>query len=225
MTIERPISPEEVTPAPQHETAPHLAASQQEDEWRPASPQDLAPSHDYEPQAEDRWPGEWHAIIWAFASGCSQNDIARQINYSVSRVSVILNKPQVMRKVAEIRKQHGGEQLERKFARMASPAADLMAAVIAGQGDGRDAKLSERLDASKWALEKVTGKPRQAGDNDAGTTVLNILQALDSLKKSGPEGPSHQERSVLELAEGAAQPADWMDDFLTRAQGETKETK
>ena len=228
MSSEKPLRPSEVTSAPVTETAPHLASEvAPEEQWRPATEADLAPLHDYEPTPEDRWPGEWHAMIWAHCSGADNRTIAKQLGYNSNRVSQILNKPQVIAKIAQIRKEAFAPQaLERKFAAMAAPAADLMAKVITGEGPGRDAKLSERLDASKWALEKVTGKAKQSGDNDAGNTVLNILQALDQLKRREPEVRTEAERNVIEIAAGPAPQDDWMDEFVAKQQAATpKETK
>jgi len=167
-------------------------------------------------------------MILAHVSGMGTTAIAKMLGYTTSRVSTILNKPKVMAEIARLRKEHGSEHLERQFARMALPAADLMSKVITGEGPGRDAKLSERLDASKWALEKVTGKAKQAGDADSGNTVLSILQALDQLKRREPEVRTEAERSVIEIAAGPApEQDDWMDKFVesTGAQAGQKEIK
>jgi hypothetical protein len=169
--------------------------------------------------AEEKWPGEWHAIAWMVAHGASQNSIAKELDYSVSRVSVILNKPQVQEKIERIRAEFlGTESLGKKFSAVAPKAADFLSSVIMGK---EDAKLSERMDASKWMLEKVTGKPKQEVALDGGTTILQLLQALDAAKTAGEAVIASREVSESDIEVVAKDPLrDWVTAHVTETKGE-----
>lgn len=149
---------------------------------------------------DTRWPGEWHTICWMVASGSAQRTIAAELNYTESRISVILSKPEVQAKIKQIRDEHWGGNLQKRFAAVAPKAMDFFTDVVSGAAP---AKVSERLDASKWLLEKVTGKPKQEYEGDGAGSVLQLLQALDALRTLKPEARSEQERDVIEVASGA----------------------
>lgn len=162
--------------------------------------------------SEEKWPSEWHSICWMSAHGASQNQICRELDYSVSRVSIILNKPQVQEKIEQIRREFlGTESLNKKYAAIAPKAADFLSSVILGR---ESAKVSERLQASTWMLEKVTGKPKQEGATDGGTTILQLLQALDAVKevKALAEGLAVIEANDIELSK---QPRDLLADWVS----------
>ncbi len=194
-------------PLSEETPAPHLQTAEEE-VWTLA-PFDAPAARSL--TAEERWPGEWHAICWMYAHGSSQQQIARELGYSESRISVILNKPQVHEKIERIRREFiGTESLSKKFSSVAPKAADFLSGVIMGK---EDSKLSERIDASKWMLEKVTGKPKQEVALDGGTTILQLLQALDAAKTAGE---ALSPRSVTEAdIELTAQKPDPLRDWVT----------
>lgn len=219
------LTPDEAAP---HDVTPSGVA--EETVWREATAEDLSPSGSGLTKTEERWPHEWHSLCWMLASGASQKQCADELGggYTQAWISVVANKPDVVRKIEQIRQQHWGEKLEQRFANIAPKAIDLMTQIVEGRGAGQSAKLSERWDASKWLLEKVTGKPEARNEKGQGETVLQILEALDKLKGAAAPEQAEQVREVRELAEGLTKETDWMDDFvnnIAQPKGEEGNTK
>lgn len=225
MSGNRILSPEEVTPDSPEEAAPHLASSEAGDEWHPVGDIPLeAPVRPSKP--EDKWPGEWHIIAWALASGSAQRTVARELGYTEAWVSTVANRPEIVARIEQIRNEHWSLNIEKRFSNMAPKAAAFMADVIEGKGAGRDAKISERLDASKWTLEKVTGKAKPAGEADTGLTIVNVFNTLDQLKKTGQlDSATKQEREVFEALTGSSKETNWMDDFVAKQDEAKREEK
>ncbi len=174
--------------------------------------------------AEERWPGEWHAVAWMYAHGTSQKEIARELDYSEARISVILQKPAVHDKIERIRREFlGTESLTKKFSAVAPHAADYLTKVI----DGKEgAKVRERMQASIWTLEKLTGKPKQEGLTDGGTTILQLLQALAAAAeaKAAPGGRAVAESPDIELRQEKPRDAlaEWVAQNVPDGTGEKK---
>lgn len=231
---EKFISPD--GPLPLAEAAPHLtggaereasagAGQEGEPQWQEYVP---APAERVHIKTsvipEDKWPHEWHSLCWMMASGSSQSIAARELGggYTPQHISNVMQRPDVLAKIKQIRAEYWGKNLEQRFQNAAPKAMDFMESVVLGRES--NAKIGERLDASRWILEKATGKPESRSEKDSGQTVLHILQALDSLKQTVTP-PTEQQRDVLEIAAGTPKEADWMDTWVSNNKAETKETK
>lgn len=215
-------SPDDLgNPAASEEVAaPHLAEAEGE-VWTPdpLNPPSRALT------SQEKWPGEWHAVCWMYAHGASQNQIAQQLNYSVSRISIILQRPEVHERIEQIRKEFiGKDSLTKRFGSVAPKAMDVLAKVI----DGREqAKVSERIDASKWLLEKVTGKAKQEVSVEGGAGILQLLQALDEAKAAAA---APQQHSDIELKPQQAEPkkdplAEWVSQNVSEVRQEKSDGK
>ncbi len=213
-----PSDPDSFSDAASEEVAaPHLAASgacEEDEVWTPAP---IIPVGSVRALSEEeKWPGEWHAVAWMYAHGTSQKQIARELDYSESQISVILQKPRVHEKIEAIRKEFlGTESLVKKFAGIAAPAAEYMEKVIRGS---EGAKTGERIQASQWMLEKVTGKAKQEGVTDGGTTILQLLQALEAVKEARASGAESPRDVTLpgDIMLEAAKPKDALADWVTQ---------
>lgn len=212
--------------ASEEKAAPHL--TEEEAEWRPATAEELSHPRP-RPSAgtgltkeEEKWPNEWHVICWMLASGSSQRDIARELGYSEGRISVVANKQEVIAKIESIRQTHFGAGLQKRFSQVAPRAMTLMEQVIDGKAAGQTAKVNERVDAAKWVLEKVTGKPTQHLDLDGGGTILQLLGALDKLNLTPGKTPTQEGRDVIEMSKVASDP---LDDWVTENVPEAHQEK
>lgn len=159
----------ELTSASEETPAPHLASS--EEVWTavPLDPAVRALT------AEEKWPGEWHLIAVMVAHGISQRKIAQELSYTEGRISLILSKPAVQEKIERIRKEESGD-IGKRFAAIAPKALTVFEDVVSGR---TQAKTETQLEASRWILEKHTGKPKQEVALDGGATIMELLRALD----------------------------------------------
>ncbi len=192
--------------------------------WTPAPKEDPAACL---PEAnltsgEMKWPSEWHLVAYLAAHGHSQREIARQLNYTESWLSQIINKPEVQSRIERIRKDESAN-LDRRFAEIAPVAFDFMADVVSGRESSR---TGERLEAAKWMLEKKTGKPRTEGSEEQGNVALQILQSLQQLNAAraaaagGAERPDSGERDITPQVESAAER--WVRENLNQVAREAK---
>lgn len=128
------------------------------------------------------------AIAWMLASGAIASDIARELNMTTGRLSILVNNKLIKARVREIRDKHWGERMDKRFANIAPKAVDVAEAIITGSGEFTGAKISERWDAAKWMLEKTTGKPKQELEVDGGAGIKQLLTALGTLAQAAAEG-------------------------------------
>lgn len=117
------------------------------------------------------------------ASGANNKRIASELGMTESRISILLSNSKVQLRVKEIREQFWKEKYDERFRTLAPAALDFAGSLISGQVP---AKVSERWDASKWLLEKVTGKPKQEIEVDGGGNIRNLLAVLDQMKGGAP---------------------------------------
>jgi hypothetical protein len=163
------------------------------------------------------WPGHWHAIAYAAASGILQRDIAQDLGLSEPELAAIACKPEIKARV-KVLKEKLIKSSDKILVSNAPFCAELMVDVARAQGPGLQAKLSERIDASKWVLEKTTGKAKQAEDATAGNTYINVINMLDGINKrieSGVKATEAEEREVYEVISKPVA-SDWMDDFVSK---------
>jgi len=152
------------------------------------------------------------------AHGTSQRQIARELGYTEGRISIILSKPEVQTKIEQIRRDAGLSRLEKRFEQTAPLAMDYLTEVVRGAAD---AKSGERLDASKWLLEKVTGKPKQATEHDLGAGVLQLLKALDERKEAAKAGVPAALPETIDVTPAAPDPlAEWVTANIPEAKQE-----
>lgn len=185
---EKILPPEEAPALPSSEAAPHLTydyvsgdtvGDGAKGEWRDMTEGELDGAA-LETAAEAQWPHRWHTLCWSLASGLSQREAAAECGYTESRVSLIMRNPDVREKIERIKKDHGGQRIERQVARIAPTALSYMERVI----DGRegDASPGNRLHAAQWVLEKHTGKPKQEIVSDGGLGAAQVIAALEALR-------------------------------------------
>lgn len=121
---------------------------------------------------------------------------------------------EVTARVAAAKKVHEGKDMPKRFSAAAPEAMDLLLDVIRGEGAGAAAKISERIDVSRWLLEKATGKPKQEVEVGGDLGIRQLFAALDALKEAaqaGKDGPVETHR-IIDVT--ASAPRDDIDDWV-----------
>lgn len=157
---------------------------------------------------EHEWPHEWHTLCYLLASGLSQREAARELNYTESRISIICSKPTVQNKIERIKKTHWDAQIGTRIGQLAPRALDVFEDTL----KDKSAKLSDRIHAAQWLLEKHSGKPKQDIGVDAGAGFLQLLQALEAAKTQARDsgGPSTTGHQTIDVTPERDPLADWV---------------
>lgn len=148
----------------------------------------------------------WRAIARLHALGLTSNQIGRKLGYSAGGISLALQKPWVQAEVARFR-----EAFESDVVTRVKDAAQDGVAFIHETIHNERAKVSERLDASKWAVEKATGKARQEIGVESGTLMsfmelMRHMQAERALDVTPPEARSAEGQASGSSAAAVAAP-------------------
>lgn len=141
------------------------------------------------------------------AKGCTTNEIAEKLNYTVGRVSVLASNSRIKDEVLKFQERMYDIDLE---ARMKALGPDAIAVVDEIINDPKIESLKKES-AAKWLLEKLTGKAAQQIDIKGEISVGVFLDQLDRLQAAGkvinvtPEskqpGESPQETIQLDALE------------------------
>lgn len=118
----------------------------------------------------------YETVAYMAASGMDQKRIAEQMDMTQAWVSTIMGNTYVKNRVKEIQKEQWGGNIETRFKQGLPKAMDVVENVISTSGDDR-----LRLDASKWLLEKVTGKASQQV-NVEGNLLGDLISQLDEMR-------------------------------------------
>lgn len=157
----------------------------------PPDPNDLPPLFDDEipetvgtTEAGDDIPRDvrvrWLEIARLHALGHTNNSICRKLGYSASRVSIILHKPLVRKEVFRYRNKLYEQDVLTAMKDLGPDAIRVMTEVLQSE----DGKRSEKLDAAKWLLEKLTGKPKQEVNVES-NTLASFMDMLRQMQQTG----------------------------------------
>jgi len=124
----------------------------------------------------------YETVAFMAASGMDQKRIAEQMDMTQAWVSTIMGNTYVKNRVKEIQKEQWGGNIENRFKQGLPKAMDVVENVISTSGDDR-----LRLDASKWLLEKVTGKASQQV-NVEGNLLGDLIGQLDEMREAKEQG-------------------------------------
>jgi DNA-binding CsgD family transcriptional regulator len=133
--------------------------------------------------------------------GMKTGDIAERLGMTAARVSVLKSNSMIALEVKKIQERLYEETHQKRLKNMGHDALDVMHEAILDETNAY--KKSEKLDAAKWILEKVTGKAIQVHDI-GGNLLSTMMDRLDALKTSGQSLPESSSIDVtpLEQIEG-----------------------
>ena len=118
------------------------------------------------------------------AQGKKPGEIAQELGYSSSRVSVLLSNTHIKNEIEKIRERIYQETIGKRLREMAEPALGVAEMILTDRTN--KVKVSEKADMAKWVLEKLDGKAIQK--HDLGENMLGLLMdKLDSLKSAGAQ--------------------------------------
>jgi len=172
------ITPEEVTPP---------LAGEVDDS--PSSTEEASGRKEYATLSNGVLSPRHRKLAELFASGASNASVAKALDYTEGRVSVLKGNPLIAREIERIRERVFESTVADRLKSMADPALSVIEAALNDQTNR--VKHSEKLEAAKWLIEKLDGKAAQKIDL-GGSMLGSLLDKLDSLKASG--------RSVDDLA-------------------------
>lgn len=140
------------------------------------------------------------------AIGRAPGEIARELGYSNSRVSVLLSQPAVKLEIQRIRNRVFEESIGKELKKMGRLAIDEIYRCITHQGAEYKADL--RVQTAKWLAEMIDGKATQKFD--IGENLLgSVMERLDAMKAAGVSlNPQiAAQREVIDVSPGEASPA------------------
>jgi hypothetical protein len=153
------------------------------------------------------------------ASGSSNSAIAKELDYSDSRISILLRNPFIVREIRRLQDRLFEETIQQRLKNLVDPALSNIEEILKDRTNR--VKVSEKFEASRWVVEKLDGKAVQK--TDIGENLLGVLlDRLDAKGSRSVSAPRDIETEVKALPE--AQPealsdelADWIADFRTES--------
>ena len=136
------------------------------------------------------------AIARLHAYGYSNNQIARHLGYSATGISLALKKPFIQAEIERHRAQLFDPDVQNRLKLMGRDAVDHVHRTILDPA----VKDELRSTNARWAVEKLTGKPKQEVNVESGT----LNQFMDLLKQMGPGAAGPESRDVTDVAQIAA---------------------
>lgn len=150
----------------------------------------------------------WRSIARLHALGLTNNQIGRKLGYSPTGISLALKQPFVLEEVEKFRAAFDND-LASRVKNIASDGLDRIHSIILDDKE----KTSIVLDASKWAVEKATGKARQEVTVESGT-LSSFMDLLKQMKERNEPLDVTPTDAAL-LAEGQPEPKSEIDSWLT----------
>lgn len=158
------------------------------------------------------------------AQGKKNFEIAKELELTESRVSILKSNTRIRDLAEEIRERAYEEAVGARLKRMAEPALNEIDRCLADKTNRYKENL--KVDTARWIIEKIDGKAAQK--YDIGENMLGVMMdRLDALKNAG-KGLTNAERDVIEvsatpqiegqIAENPAKPEEdylknWVADF------------
>ena len=157
-----------------------------------------------------------------FASGSSNAEVAKSLDYSEGRVSVLKNNTLIAQEIERIRERIYEDTIASRLKGMSDSALSHLETVLTDKTNR--VKTIEKTDVAKWIIEKIDGKAAQKLDI-GGNMLGTLLDKLDGLKSSGrtvddiiditPQQLPAGESEAKEVAPAPIPDAlkDWIDNF------------
>lgn len=136
------------------------------------------------------------ALIYMAASGANQKQIATDLGYTQSRISIILSKPEIKQKVRAVQAELWGENAEKRFKNILPRAIDVFENVI----DDKNATARDRMSAAREVADRALGKPQQSISVE-GNLLHDLISRLDQESTrdvTHPELTSEREKDSVD---------------------------
>lgn len=154
------------------------------------------------------------------AEGRSNQEIAKELGYVDSRVSILLKHPAISAEISRLQERIFEETIGGRLKSFADPALNVLERALKDQTNR--VKESDKIQIAQWVIEKLDGKAVQK--TDIGENLLAVLMdKLDSRAAVPREVSPVIETQAKQLAEGHNQLpetensndslADWVTEF------------
>lgn len=114
------------------------------------------------------------------ALGKTNNEICRILGYSTSRMSILLGLPAIQREVDRYRQKLYEKDHVDALKDLGTAGLEVMEEMIRDPKN----KLRDRVEASKWVLEKITGKPKQEVSIES-QSLNRFMDVMKQMRESG----------------------------------------
>lgn len=123
-----------------------------------------------------------------YALGHPRKQIAKALSYTPEAVTLILKRPEVKREVLRYRQILIDRNITDALKDLGPEALGNVEELLRDKGT----KPKDRFEASKWVIEKLSGKPKQEVEvND--TSFTHVMDILTQLRESGESLPKYQD--------------------------------
>lgn len=140
------------------------------------------PEHrDYNTLAHGHLSPRHRRLALLAAQGKSNAEIAQELDYSASRISILIHNPHIAAEITRLRDKIFEESVGARLKAFAEPALGVVAMVLNDRTNR--VKISEKIDVAKWVVEQIHGKPTQK--HEMGENLLaSLMDRLDAGRTS-----------------------------------------
>lgn len=114
------------------------------------------------------------ALIYMAASGATNKQIADDLGFTQSRISIILSKPSLKEKVRKVQEELWGDSAEKRFKNLLPKAIDTWERILNDTSE----KSALQSDVASKVADRVLGKPKQEV-SVAGNLLGDLISRLD----------------------------------------------
>lgn len=128
------------------------------------------------------------------AQGLRNGEIAKLLDYTDSRVSILLSNTKIRDEIDKIRERSFQESIAKRLKDLGDTAIGVVEECLTD--DSNKYKEANKIETAKWLIEKLDGKPVQK--HDVGENILGVMMdRIDALKSSGQTSISTIEVTAL----------------------------
>lgn len=138
--------------------------------------------HEYKTLAHGYLSPRHRRLAFLAAQGKSNAEIAKELGYVDSRVSILLKNPHIAEEVAKLQERIYEETIAARLKSFAEPALANIQMILTDRTN--KVKVSEKMALSQWVIEKLDGKAAQK--IEAGENLLAVLMDRLDAAKSRP---------------------------------------
>lgn len=134
---------------------------------------------DYQTLAHGHLTPRHRRLAQLAAEGRPNKDIAKELGYVGSRVSILLKNPHIAAEIRRLQERIFEETIQDRLKSFAEPALNNIHMILTDRTNR--VKVSEKADMSKWIVEMGIGKATQKTDVGENTLAL-FMDRLDAMK-------------------------------------------
>lgn len=143
------------------------------------------------------------ALIFMAAAGATNKKIAEELGFTQSRISIILSKPEIKKKIRAAQEMYWGENSDQRFKNLLPKAIDVAQSII----EDKTEKTSLKADVAFKLMDRALGKPQQSVSVE-GNLLADLIHRLDQQDPRDVTQPELGSEGTKDKAE------EFVDEFL-----------